>query len=531
MNRENIEGLIKQLKEEQENLQNIIDEGANKLRKREKISRAERNAIADADERIEEINISLEKLKNYKSVYLPITECINNESFGLDDLEKLQKLLSKESKIYEKKVKEVVGLKSNASINTYLDKQSDEIAKLLEDITKAISNGDIELENNLRIDYENKKKNLKDVKEILHQDYFQKIDELINDSKDKASINPELISVIESHNEKMAMNETKEINMTEPEMKDKSSLKDKVLGIVGFESGKEELASEIDDELDNLNQIEEKQNKGIKKKIIAGVVGVAVLVGGLVYGLNSCETKDKKVENKPEKETEEQIELDAERLAYFTEVRDIRESDAKLLTQNAEEISEILESNNVTGIKDNLIDELLADIYAGNNITSSAENYDSYDTYMNMMNQGNIEVYETIREMPGYENSDLTDNAESLEFAKYLDIDNNSNFDKYMTELVDATKAFYNDYNNKEKAQNLIDLIYQHGLLDSGNLTPQEEGIVCKFIMNACGPLQITASMNNMKVTGTDLTVDELFYQVNHIEVITDKDCYTRSLT
>lgn len=338
-------------------------------------------------------------LKYYNEYILKIIEDNELVKQNVDiftNLAKLNKDLKKEYNQYLRDFKKDNNI-SSKTVEAEIKKLESQIDALTASLAESAKNNDWEAINKTKIELQNvgvRLNNIKSDYDFTYDETFKLIEEAIQNNN-KKNIN------------KITENVDKIINEYEIDLE------------------KENEEEEIKEEEETK---EETQKSGLWKKITAGVLTICILAGGLAYCSNKDKNKKEVPPTKPvsSEEQEPEVTYDEERLAYFMEEKGIREKDAKLLTQNAEEISEILESNGITDIKDNQVDDLLADIYEGKNICSSAENYDSYDTYCNMMNQGNIEVYETIREMPGYENSDLTDNANALSFANYLDINDGS---------------------------------------------------------------------------------------------------------
>lgn len=493
---------INEIKNEIKNLDILIQEIEEKLANGKTILPMEAKKYSRLKEQKLALLEDYYDLKYYSEYILKIIE--DNELIKQDFdtfaiLAKLNKDLKKEFNQYLRDFKKDYNIKSK-TVEAEIKKLESQIDVLTASLAESAKNNDLEAINKAKEELQVvgvRLNNIKSDYDFTYDETFKLIEDAIQ-KNNKKNIN------------KITENVDKIINEYEIDL---------------------EKDNEEEEIIEEEETKEKAQKSGLWKKITAGVLTISIIAGGLAF----CSSKDKNKKEVPptepttSEEQEPEVTYDEERLAYFMEEKGIRENDAKLLTQNAEEISEILESNGITDIKDNQVDDLLADIYEGKNICSSAENYDSYDTYCNMMNQGNIEVYETIRGMSGYENSDLTDNANALAFAEYLDINDGSKFDTYLTELVQATQEFYKDYENEEKIQNLIDTIYRINI-ESGKLPAAEEGIIATFIMNACGPLQISASMNNMKVSNVKMTVDRLFDEVRDIEVIEDDCAYTRTL-
>ena len=251
--------------------------------------------------------------------------------------------------------------------------------------------------------------------------------------------------------------------------------------------------------------------------------GVIVLAIGLGIGIVKCDLDDKK-EEQPDLDDTKKTEMiiDEESYQYFIN-KGVRESDAKELAENSANIDTLLAENGITDIKTNDVDELLYDVYEGHNITSSAENYDSLDTFTSLENVATTDVFNNLVGVPGFENIDYQKCANLLGFGDHLDINQDSRFDQCMEELSNAAQNYYTNVNSKEAAQNLIDVIYNVNK-KSGKLNPSEEGMVTEYIM-AVGPAA-SIMFPELTVSGTNITIDEL---INHIVAEIEVDCYTRT--
>lgn len=260
------------------------------------------------------------------------------------------------------------------------------------------------------------------------------------------------------------------------------------------------------------------------KKLVAGV-----LVGGiLIGGVKACDVDKDKEENIDEDDTKRtEMIIDQESYEYFIN-KGVRESDAKELAENSAEIDNLLEENNVTDIKTNDVDEMLYDVYEGHNITSSAENYDSLDTYTSLENVATTDVFNNLVGVPGYETIDYDKCGNILGFVNYLDINDGSAFDVCMERLSEAGQNFFANVNSKEAAQNFIDVIYDVNK-KSGELNASEEGLITEYIM-AVGPT-LSILYPDLTVTGTKININDLIdHIVAEIEVFEQDSCYTRTL-
>lgn len=278
-----------------------------------------------------------------------------------------------------------------------------------------------------------------------------------------------------------------------------------------------ELMIKKEEENNSLTKLKRTVKKHWKK------VAAIVLIGAMVIGISKCDLKKKKeVPN-----DEPSIEYDIESYEYFIN-NGVRESDAKILATNSGKILGLLIANDVTDIKVNDIDELLLDIYDGHNITSSAENYDSLDTFTSLENAATVDVFNNITKVPGYENIDFDKNANLINFVDDLDINQGSSFDTLMERLSEAAEQFFRNTNDKASAQNLIDVIYDVNK-QSGKLNASEEGMITEYIMSF-GPT-VFILYPELKVTGTNINTEHLInHIVAEIEVFEQDSCYTRTL-
>ena len=278
-----------------------------------------------------------------------------------------------------------------------------------------------------------------------------------------------------------------------------------------------ELMIKKEEENNSLTKLKRTVKKHWKK------VAAIVLIGAMVIGISKCDLKKKKeVPN-----DEPSIEYDIESYEYFIN-NGVRESDAKILATNSGKILGLLIANDVTDIKVNDIDELLLDIYDGHNITSSAENYDSLDTFTSLENVATVDVFNNITKVPGYENIDFDKNANLINFVDDLDINQGSSFDTLMERLSEAAEQFFRNTSDKASAQNLIDVIYDVNK-QSGKLNASEEGMITEYIMSF-GPT-VFILYPELKVTGTNINTEHLInHIVAEIEVFEQDSCYTRTL-
>lgn len=278
-----------------------------------------------------------------------------------------------------------------------------------------------------------------------------------------------------------------------------------------------ELMIKKEEEDNSLTKLKRTVKKHWKK------VAAIVLIGAMVIGISKCDLKKKKeVPN-----DEPSIEYDIESYEYFIN-NGVRESDAKLLATNSGKILGLLIANDVTDIKVNDIDELLLDIYDGHNITSSAENYDSLDTFTSLENAATVDVFNNITKVPGYENIDFDKNANLINFVDDLDINQGSSFDTLMERLSEAAEQFFRNTSDKASAQNLIDVIYDVNK-QSGKLNASEEGMITEYIMSF-GPT-VFILYPELKVSGTNINTEHLInHIVAEIEVFEQDSCYTRTL-
>lgn len=274
---------------------------------------------------------------------------------------------------------------------------------------------------------------------------------------------------------------------------------------------------------ENLNKSKDKKNS-ILKKIGSGLLVIAVCTG-IYFMAKDINKKEKTVDI----DTDKNIEYDIESYEYFIG-EGVRKSDALSLAANSMKIMDILNSNNA-GIKVNDVDEMLLDIYDGKNITSTKEDYDSYDTYADIGNEASTDIFNNFAGVPGYEEVDSNRCASILDSYRYLDVTDGSDYDKFNETLVDAIQKFYLNP-SKDTAQNLIDTIYVVNKED-GFLTPSLEGLITELI---AGPgASVLVNYGELKVssdlTKNNITANELINNiVMQIEVY-ERDCaYTRSL-
>lgn len=280
-----------------------------------------------------------------------------------------------------------------------------------------------------------------------------------------------------------------------------------------------ELMIKKEEEDNSLTKLKKAVKKHWKK------VAAIVLVGAMVMGISKCDLKKAPKEETPNDEPK--IEYDQESYEYFIN-NGVRKSDAEKLAENSMKLMNRLNENDVTDIKVNDIDELLLDIYDGHNITSSAENYDSLDTFTSLENAATVDVFNNIAGVPGYENIDYDKCANLVNFVDDLDINQDSSFDTLMERLSEATEQFFKNKNDKVSAQNLIDVIYDVNK-NSGKLNASEEGMITEYIL-AVGPT-LYVLYPELKVTGTNINPEHLInHIVAEIEVFEQDSCYTRTL-
>lgn len=262
----------------------------------------------------------------------------------------------------------------------------------------------------------------------------------------------------------------------------------------------------------------------IAKRIGAVILAAAILVGAL-FMAKDAKSKDKPIDLDPD----EEIEYDIESYDYFIG-KGVRPSDAKKLAMNSTNIMGILNESNA-GIKVSDVDEMLFDIYDGKNITSTAQDYDSYDTYADIGNEASTDVFNNMAGVPGYESIDSNRCANILDTYRYLDITDGSDYDKFNETLADAISKFYLD-SSKENAQNLIDTMYTVNKED-GFLTPSLEGLLAEFmagpgaaVLVNYGELTVSKNLTKHNITANELINDI----VMQIEVFERECTYTRSL-
>lgn len=270
---------------------------------------------------------------------------------------------------------------------------------------------------------------------------------------------------------------------------------------------------------------ESSKTSKLVKRIGAGILALAVIVGAYAFAKNA--NKDKT--SKDLKDEETTISYDVESYEYFIG-KGVRESDAKELASNSTNIMTILRDNNQEDIKTNDVDELLYDIYEGKNITSTSEDYESYDTYADIGNRASTDIFNNMAGVPGYESINKEECANILDAYRYLDINDGSKYDNYNETLTDAIQSFYLN-SNKETAQNLIDTMYKVNKED-GFLTPSLEGLLTEFmagpgasVLVNYGELTVSSDLTDNKITANEL-INDLILQ---IEVFERECTYTRS--
>ena len=264
----------------------------------------------------------------------------------------------------------------------------------------------------------------------------------------------------------------------------------------------------------------------IAKKIGAVVLATAILVGAFFIA-KDIKSKEKAVDVDPDNTIE--LEYNTESYDYFIG-KGVRPSDAEKLASNSTMIMSILNENNA-GIKVNDVDEMLFDIYDGKNITSTMQDYDSYDTYADIGNEASTDVFNNMAGVPGYESIDSNRCANILDTYRYLDITDGSDYDKFNETLADAISKFYLD-SSKENAQNLIDTMYTVNKED-GFLTPSLEGLLAEFmagpgaaVLVNYGELTVSKDLTKHNITANEL-INDIVMQIEVFE----RDCtYTRSL-
>lgn len=530
-----LESKIKNIQNEINKIDALINDAQRKFENGVAISKKESTAVYNAKKNKVVLMTQLAELKHYKNKTLVLKNCAEkyaNENTTTSILE-FNEALENEFESYSKLLKTKLGIKSKKDILEVRDDFRKSIELLSKDLASAIQSHDAELVKTIQNQLVEQGEKLSEIDNSIDQSYIS-IFELLDKESKKPTKNGQknIIALVNDIVEKRAealnitipqtLSEDEEIN------KDPMSFKDKVLNVMGIQKVDEEddletKKEETKKELEKKND-EEKKQSNVLKKIGVVAISTALIVGGYFF------IKNIKNSEKPEKDpTPIELEYDKESLDYFVSDRGIRQSDAIELAKNSEKIDNLLDENDLDDVKTADIDEMLADIYDGHNITSSAENYDSLDTFTTLENAASVPVFNHLAGVPDYEDIDTEKSANLLEYAYYLDINEGSKFDSYMIELVNATALYYKDLNSNEAAQNLIDTIYKINKED-GFLNAQEEGIITEYILAVGGPLQVTRY--DQTVTGREkVTVTHLFNDiVKDIEVF-ESDCvYTRTL-
>ena len=429
-----------------------------------------------------ELQKAIEELKKQ---YKEISKVINSyeQESELDDTQKSTLEALKKHKEEIKKQLESLGIHADTEMMVYE-------GKIVERAYKELSSRELELLNKC-------KEKVQEIDIIIEENKQYNSDELA-DFLDKSDAFLEKVENKENIENREAMLEQLYLQLRSK----KSQL---------------ELMIKKEEENNSLTKLKRTVKKHWKK------VAAIVLIGAMVIGISKCDLKKKKeVPN-----DEPSIEYDIESYEYFIN-NGVRESDAKLLATNSGKILGLLIANDVTDIKVNDIDELLLDIYDGHNITSSAENYDSLDTFTSLENAATVDVFNNITKVPGYENIDFDKNANLINFVDDLDINQGSSFDTLMERLSEAAEQFFRNTSDKASAQNLIDVIYDVNK-QSGKLNASEEGMITEYIMSF-GPT-VFILYPELKVTGTNINTEHLInHIVAEIEVFEQDSCYTRTL-
>lgn len=429
-----------------------------------------------------ELQKAIEELKKQ---YKEISKVINSyeQESELDDTQKSTLEALKKHKEEIKKQLESLGIHADTEMMVYE-------GKIVERAYKELSSRELELLNKC-------KEKVQEIDIIIEENKQYNSDELA-DFLDKSDAFLEKVENKENIENREAMLEQLYLQLCSK----KSQL---------------ELMIKKEEENNSLTKLKRTVKKHWKK------VAAIVLIGAMVIGISKCDLKKKKeVPN-----DEPSIEYDIESYEYFIN-NGVRESDAKLLATNSGKILGLLIANDVTDIKVNDIDELLLDIYDGHNITSSAENYDSLDTFTSLENAATVDVFNNITKVPGYENIDFDKNANLINFVDDLDINQGSSFDTLMERLSEAAEQFFRNTSDKASAQNLIDVIYDVNK-QSGKLNASEEGMITEYIMSF-GPT-VFILYPELKVTGTNINTEHLInHIVAEIEVFEQDSCYTRTL-
>ena len=429
-----------------------------------------------------ELQKAIEELKKQ---YKEISKVINSyeQESELDDTQKSTLEALKKHKEEIKKQLESLGIHVDTEMMVYE-------GKIVERAYKELSSRELELLNKC-------KEKVQEIDKIIEENEQCYSDEL-EDFLDKSDAFLEKVENKENIENREAMLEQLYLQLCSK----KSQL---------------ELMIKKEEENNSLTKLKRTVKKHWKK------VAAIVLIGAMVIGISKCDLKKKKeVPN-----DEPSIEYDIESYEYFIN-NGVRESDAKILATNSGKILGLLIANDVTDIKVNDIDELLLDIYDGHNITSSAENYDSLDTFTSLENAATVDVFNNITKVPGYENIDFDKNANLINFVDDLDINQGSSFDTLMERLSEAAEQFFRNTSDKASAQNLIDVIYDVNK-QSGKLNASEEGMITEYIMSF-GPT-VFVLYPELKVTGTNINTEHLInHIVAEIEVFESDKCYTRTL-
>ena len=429
-----------------------------------------------------ELQKAIEELKKQ---YKEISKVINSyeQESELDDTQKSTLEALKKHKEEIKKQLESLGIHVDTEMMVYE-------GKIVERAYKELSSRELELLNKC-------KEKVQEIDKIIEENEQYNSDELA-DFLDKSDAFLEKVENKENIENREAMLEQLYLQLCSK----KSQL---------------ELMIKKEEENNSLTKLKRTVKKHWKK------VAAIVLIGAMVIGISKCDLKKKKeVPN-----DEPSIEYDIESYEYFIN-NGVRESDAKILATNSGKILGLLIANDVTDIKVNDIDELLLDIYDGHNITSSAENYDSLDTFTSLENAATVDVFNNITKVPGYENIDFDKNANLINFVDDLDINQGSSFDTLMERLSEAAEQFFRNTSDKASAQNLIDVIYDVNK-QSGKLNASEEGMITEYIMSF-GPT-VFILYPELKVTGTNINTEHLInHIVAEIEVFEQDSCYTRTL-
>ena len=437
-----------------------------------------------------ELQKAIEELKKQ---YKEISKVINSyeQESELDDTQKSTLEALKKHKEEIKKQLESLGIHVDTEMMVYE-------GKIVERAYKELSSRELELLNKC-------KEKVQEIDKIIEENEQCYSDEL-EDFLDKSDAFLEKVENKENIENREAMLEQLYLQLRSKKSQLELMIKKEL-----------ELMIKKEEENNSLTKLKRTVKKHWKK------VAAIVLIGAMVIGISKCDLKKKKeVPN-----DEPSIEYDIESYEYFIN-NGVRESDAKILATNSGKILGLLIANDVTDIKVNDIDELLLDIYDGHNITSSAENYDSLDTFTSLENAATVDVFNNITKVPGYENIDFDKNANLINFVDDLDINQGSSFDTLMERLSEAAEQFFRNTSDKASAQNLIDVIYDVNK-QSGKLNASEEGMITEYIMSF-GPT-VFILYPELKVSGTNINTEHLInHIVAEIEVFEQDSCYTRTL-